>query len=263
MLRTKIKQSIIGLAAILLSTGAVQNAQARSLQEIQKTKTLVLVYPNNIPPFQFKPTPTSQPVGFEIDLVRQIANDLGVTLITKENNTYAGMVNGLKNGDYDIAAAGFALTSTRDKDVDLTIPYGCAAAGLITFQPGLNTLHDFKNKKVIVPTGSVYESFALKTLPRENVVSLAESTQILKALMNKEGDAAIAWRAMIPFLAKVYNLDLKDTPPLFTTTVGFMIDPKGVGLKAALDRRIYKMKTDGTISNLDKKYFPNDSIMCR
>lgn len=258
-----IKESIIGLAALLLLSGVGQNAQARSLQEIQKTKTLVLVYPNNIPPFQFKPTPTSQPAGFEIDLIRQIANDLGVTLITKENNTYAGMVNGLKNGDYDIAAAGFALTSTRDKDVDLTIPYGCAAASLITVHPGLNNLHDLKNRKLLVPTGSVYESFALKTLPRENVVSIDESSQILKSLINREGDAAIAWRAMIPFLTKVYSLDLKDTPPLFITTVGFMIDPKGVGLKAALDRRIYKMKTDGTIANLDKKYFPNDSIMCR
>lgn len=259
----KVKKSIIGLMALSLIIGIGKDAQARSLQEIKDTKTLVVVYPGNLPPFQYKPTPTGQPVGFEIDLIRQIANDLGVTLITKENNTYAGMVTGLKNGDYDIAAASFALTSTRDKDLDLTTHYGCAAAGLITFQSGLNNLHDFKNKKLLVPTGSVYESFALKTLPKENVVSIAESTQILKALINKEADAAIAWRAMIPFLAKVYNLDLKDTPPLFTTKVGFMIDPKGVGLKAALDRRIYKMKTDGTIVNLDKKYFPNDSIICR
>lgn len=257
-----IKRGVLGFAALFLF-GSLSGVQARSLQEIKDTKTLVLVYPGNLPPFQFKPTPTSQPVGFEIDLMRQMANDLGVSLIIKENVTYAGMVAGLKSGEYDVAAASLSLTSTRDKEVDLTIPYGCATASIFTFQNGINTINDLKGKKLGVATGSVYESFALKHLPRENVISLEKSDAVLKGMMAGQLDAAIGWRAMMPFIGKVYNLTFKETPPLFSTPVGFMIDPKGIGLKAALDRSIYKMKKDGTIDQLDKKYFPNDSVRCK
>lgn len=238
-----------------------QSAQARSWEEIKTTKTLIVAYAGNVPPFQYRLNPASEPVGFELELVRMIAKDLDLTLILKEENTYEKLYTKVASGEYDLSAGTLSLVSTR-KDVNLSRPYGCLSAAFITSDPALKKLSDLKNKKLGVATGSVYESYAKKYVPHDRIVSLPTPEDNLKALTTNKVDAVIGWKPTIPFVNKVYKLDLKDTPTLWTIPAGFLIDPQAPALKTFVDRSLISYKKTGKINELAKRFGMADGVSC-
>ena len=97
-------------------------------------------------------------IGFEVDIINAISNELGM-----ENkhfqNQWDGLIPGLKRNDYDLAINGLEITEDRKKEVAFSIPY------YITFQQivvrnssdDIEDLNGLENKKVGTLKGSLAE----------------------------------------------------------------------------------------------------------
>jgi ABC-type amino acid transport substrate-binding protein len=72
------------------------------------------------PPFEF--TKNGQPVGFDIDLMREIGKRAGFTP-EFQNVTFDGIIPGLGNNLYDAGISAFTITKAREKKVDFSDPY--------------------------------------------------------------------------------------------------------------------------------------------
>src|SRR3990172_2266825 len=61
-------------------------------------------------------------VGFEIDVARKLAEDLGVKM-EHIPTAWDGIIPGLLAGKFDIIVSGMSITPERAQTVDFTIPY--------------------------------------------------------------------------------------------------------------------------------------------
>src|ERR687893_322185 len=72
------------------------------------------------PPFEFEKK--GKPVGFDIDLMREIGKRAGFTP-EFQNVTFDGIIPGLGNNLYDAGISAFTITKAREKKVDFSDPY--------------------------------------------------------------------------------------------------------------------------------------------
>src|SRR3712207_2506140 len=72
------------------------------------------------PPFEF--TKNGQPIGIDIELMREIGKRAGFTP-EFQNVTFDGIIPGLGNNLYDAAISSMTITKAREKKVDFSDPY--------------------------------------------------------------------------------------------------------------------------------------------
>ena len=107
------------------------------------------------PPFEF--TKNGQPVGFDIDLMREIGKRAGFTP-EFQNVTFDGIIPGLGNNLYDAGISAFTITKAREKKVDFSDPYFNADQSLMV-QSGspIKSVDDIGDGTVGVQLGTTGE----------------------------------------------------------------------------------------------------------
>ncbi|WP_198410826.1 transporter substrate-binding domain-containing protein [Microbacterium halophytorum] len=73
-------------------------------------------------PFEFQEEEGGEYVGFDIDIIYEIADRVGFE-VEHENTNFDGIIPGLQTGTFDIAIAGMTITEERAEAVDFTSPY--------------------------------------------------------------------------------------------------------------------------------------------
>jgi polar amino acid transport system substrate-binding protein len=140
------------LAAILLCATA---AGAQTFDAIQKRGKLLAAINLAAPPFGTTDS-EMQPAGYDVDIAKLLAKDLGVTLeivpVTNESRIPA-----LLTGKADIVISVLQITPERAKSVMFTSPYGMhQSLVLAPAATKIASLADLANKRVGVARGSVY-----------------------------------------------------------------------------------------------------------
>src|SRR4051812_10182322 len=106
------------LSAMLLPIAA---SQASTLDEVKARGKLIAGVRYDSPPFGYL-DPAGTVVGFDIDLIREIAKRLGVELELVQV-TAKTRIPTLEAGKIDVIAAALTHTRERDKVLDFTISY--------------------------------------------------------------------------------------------------------------------------------------------
>lgn len=112
------------LLAGLLTVAAAHTspAHAASVSDIQKKGVLVLGTDPTFAPFEFKGA-DGQIQGFEIDIARAVAKDLGVKLEIRAVGFGALMPQSVTSGRVDMAISAITITPERSKIVSFSAPY--------------------------------------------------------------------------------------------------------------------------------------------
>lgn len=105
---------------LLLSLSVV--AQATSVAEVKKKGVLVLGTDPTFAPFEFRGA-DGQFQGFDIDIARAVAKDLGVKLEVRPVGFGALMPQSVTSGRVDMALSAITITSERAKIVSFSAPY--------------------------------------------------------------------------------------------------------------------------------------------
>ena len=113
------------------------------------------------PPFEFYNSQTGEVQGFEVDLVKAMAQKMGKDL-KLETLGFDAIIPGILSGTIDTGAAGFSITPERGKRVLFSIPF--YKSGLTIVVPkgstGIADFKDLEGKRISVQLGTTSMSYA-------------------------------------------------------------------------------------------------------
>ncbi len=161
------------LTSLLLSittTGLLVTAPSRidaaDLQAIKRRGRLIVAVKDNLRPLGFRDA-SGQIQGFEIDLARQLAQELlgrrdALELRPVLNQDRFGAV---MNGEVDLAIAKVTLTPSRLRILNFSQPYYRDGAGIVTRDPAIQTLTNLAGQPIAVLNHSSTIEAVRKHLP--------------------------------------------------------------------------------------------------
>jgi len=153
----EMRKILLVVLSFLLLTGCGKNEN-----------TLVLVTEAGFAPYEYYED--GEIVGVDIEIANEIANALGKELVIKDI-AFDSIVNELKSGKADFAAAGMSITPERLKEVDFSIEYTTSRQVVIVKNDSLITsINDIYDKKVAVQLGSVADLYFSEDYPNTNLV---------------------------------------------------------------------------------------------
>jgi polar amino acid transport system substrate-binding protein len=153
------RQRAVGLAVGVWLAAALPAAQAgETLDRVLAAKTLILAVDEQYPPFSTRDY-DGEMTGFDIDIAREIAARLGVTLkvVTPGWNRIVG---GHWQGQWDIAMGAIEPTAERGAVLEFAAMYADAPAVILVHNgASMAGAADLKGKRIGVEAGSVYEAY--------------------------------------------------------------------------------------------------------
>lgn len=219
------KKWITGICALALTAavGAAAPASAGQLEDIRERGVIRIGTSLVGEPIGFRDD-QSNPVGYDVDLAKRLAEKLGVEIEFSDISGDA-RVSMLVSGQLDVVIANMSATLERAKSVDFTIPYLRAGLRVVAQRDaGINSLADLAGKKIVVGRGTTGEVFIKRAAPEAELVytdNFAPDGVLL--LRQKRVDAAIEDSSLLDFLAK-QEPDLVTVPGLHSN------DPIGIGV---------------------------------
>src|SRR5690242_5531970 len=113
------RREVLALAAAAL-LAATQAAQARSLDEIRKSGTLIVASEGKFAPFNF--VDGGKLTGFEIDIAEAVAKKMGLKVEWKTMG-FDGLLVGLGQDRWDMVIASHGITEERSRAVTFATPH--------------------------------------------------------------------------------------------------------------------------------------------
>lgn len=174
---------------------ASAQAQSAVLDKIKKSGKLVLGTSADYPPYEFHTSKNGKDeiVGFDIEIAKQIAKDLGVTLEVKDIK-FDGLLAALDQGNIDMVLAGMSPTAERQKSVDFSKVYYQSKQTLViraADKDKIKSPDDMNGKKIGVQKGAIQEDIAAKQFSKATPVALGKISDLILALKSNRVDAAI------------------------------------------------------------------------
>lgn len=100
--------------------------------EIKYEGKLIVATNAEFPPYEY--TENNEIVGFDIDLMRAVADRLYKELVI-ENMDFKYVLSAVESGKADCAAAGITITEGRQESVSFTLPYSSASQVIMAKAP--------------------------------------------------------------------------------------------------------------------------------
>lgn len=137
-----------------------------SWQRVQSRGTLLVGTSLDYPPFGYRDA-NFQPDGFDIALIREIANRLGVSVEIKDM-AFDGLGGALGLNQIDAAIAAISVTPEREQFVDFTNVYFVSEDGILAQADSpissIPTVQAMAGQRVGVQRGTVYETWLQRNL---------------------------------------------------------------------------------------------------
>ena len=151
------------LLAAIMALSATSVAFADQLSDIQAKGVLELGANIEFPPYEFywtnPETGEEEVAGFDMDLARGIAQELGVELKINDQ-AFSGLVTALSVNDLDMVISGLAIKPERLEVVDFSDPYFSGEQIMLVRAAdydSLKTVEDMAGKKVGAQLGSLQQ----------------------------------------------------------------------------------------------------------
>ena len=214
------------------------------------------------PPFE-RTTPNG-PEGFDIDLMRLIAQALNRTwhLVPYTGSDFNGIFAGLDTGAYDCVASGTTITPARQQVADFCAPYVLSGQSLVVDvkrHPNVRTVDDLRGLTIGVQQGNTSQPVA------DRLVAEGRAAQVrvypydaintaLDDLSNGRCDAFMK-------LAPVMHWLTRDRPGLKVVQTGITRELLGVcvrrgnaELRDEIDRAQQALRDNGTLERLVERW---------
>jgi len=200
-------------------------------------------------------------VGFEIDIAKQLATDMGVKIKFKEY-PWKKMIPALRKGEIDIIASGLSITPHRALKIDFSNPYsssGYSLASCLSLTKGFNNIKEMNDEHVYIAAveGTVSAGLVKRIFP-EAILSLQKTRkEASAAVISCKVHAFIAPSPIPDFIAlkhpKIVDLPLKK--PLLSTKEAFAIRKNNQPMLNFLNAWITAHSADNWIESSHKYWF--------
>ncbi|HHU71643.1 MAG TPA: amino acid ABC transporter substrate-binding protein [Clostridiales bacterium] len=166
----------------------IDTGEDTSLQYIIDRGKLIVGLDDTFPPMGFRDD-TNNIVGFDIDLAKAVADELGVELVLQPIE-WDAKEQELKTKNIDVIWNGFSITEERLANLTMSIPYMENTISLVVAKDsGIVTMADMAGKKLAVQSGSSAEEALGSEANKDFKASVAEVNgfaSYITALMDLE-----------------------------------------------------------------------------
>jgi ABC-type amino acid transport substrate-binding protein len=197
---------VMGVAAALVlaacgSSEVATEVTAEPTTSPDVTASFGLVSPGKLTvgmTLQFKPQmyldDSGQPAGYDVALVKQLAEDLGLELDIK-NLDFGGLIPGLVAKQFDLVSVGLTNTPERAESVDFTrgyVPYAQILVAQAGSNPSVN-LEDWSNSKFTITAlqGSTAATLVKNTFPEAKLRELPDQTSAFLEVASKRAQGIV------------------------------------------------------------------------
>jgi polar amino acid transport system substrate-binding protein len=219
---------VSGLSGPVLA-GEIQQqlVQESTIEQVIKRGTL-RVGMSTFVPWAMKDK-TGKLIGFEIDVARQLAADMGVK-IEFVPTKWAGIIPALLTGKFDVIIGGMSVRPDRNLKVNFTLPYDYAGQSIVAnkkIAAGFKHLADFNRPDVVITArlGSTAADAANKYMPAAQKKFFDDEAQVIQEVLNGRAHAAVASAPLPAFQAIKYpdQLFLPITGTFTKEPIGFAL----------------------------------------
>jgi polar amino acid transport system substrate-binding protein len=250
----------LAAAAAAAFLGAAGPADARPLDAIKKSGTIIIATEGKFPPFNFMQG--NKPVGFEMDIAEAVAKKMGVKVEWKTLGFDALLV-GLAQDRFDEVIASHGITEERSKAVTFANPHYCTGGIVVAKDPKIRTGKDLAGKVVAVQVGTTYLENVKKLPGVKEVKVFTQDNDARAALQTGHVDAWVSDK----FVAKA---SLDATPGsglhlgdfLFVERVAAAVSKGNQPLADAINQGLAAIEADGEYAAISQKWFHED-IRCK
>lgn len=177
-----------------------------TLEQVMKRKVL-RVGMSTFVPWAMKDK-TGKLIGFEIDVARRLAKDMGVDIEFVPTN-WSGIIPALLVGKFDVIIGGMGITPGRNLKVNFSIPYDYTGMSIVAHTKmanGFASLEDFNKSSVILAArmGSTPVDAAKKYMPNAELRLFNDESQVFQELINGRVHAVVSSAPTPAFQALKY-----------------------------------------------------------
>ena len=173
---------VIGIVLVTLVAIVNKNGKSEISEELEKEK-LIMVTEAGFAPYEFYDG--EEIVGVDVEIAKKIAEKTGKELVIKDTD-FDSLINEVKTGKADFAAAGLSITPERLEEVDFSIEYAVSKQVIVVKNESkAETIEDFNGKKVAVQLGTIADLVLSDENPE---VELVQHKKYLLAVEDLKAD---------------------------------------------------------------------------
>lgn len=156
----------------------------------EEKKKIIVGTAAGFAPFEYKEN--GEIVGFDIDMIKKIAEDQGYE-VEIQNMAFDALIPALKNEKIDVIAAAMTITEERAQQISFTDPYYEADQSILV-RKGYEEVQkpeDLKGLKVGAQTGTTGAGWVKENIGDENLSRYEQYPLCVKDLINGNIDAVV------------------------------------------------------------------------
>ena len=237
----------------LVSTVASAASADDSLAKVKAKGRLVVGINAEFAPFEFHAMVNGKDtvVGFDVDMAKDIAKDIGVELELKDQ-PFDGLLASLQSGQVDVLISGLSATEERRKTVDFSVPYYKGAQVLLTTRANVlkfSSFSDLKKYKIGLQLSSLQDKLMQTLLPNGNYTKIESMKALILSLKSNQIDGIVTTK-IVSEMAVAANPELAIADKVFID--GSSLNSPGVAVALRKGATALMMQMNVTIKRLNE-----------
>lgn len=225
------------------------------LSKIAKTKTLTVGTDATFKPFEYKSG--DQFEGFDIELIRAAAKELGADKVEFVDTEFKGLIPGLQAKKFDLIVSAMYITDERKKTIDFSDSYFPGGLSIMVKKDNetIKGFDDLVGKKAAVQIGTKSVKFVEESRKNIQLVQVEKNTEMFLELETGKVDAVITGFPAAKAYAKEKGT-VKVLPQTLTEEYyGYGIRKDNPEFVKAVNDAVKKVKDSGKYNEIVKKWF--------
>lgn len=232
-------------------------ARASTLTAIQDRGVLRVGMEPTFRPFEYKEE-NGEVVGFDVDLMRELATALGVKLEITQSR-FDGLFGSLVNGNVDMVCSGVTATLPRARQYAFSQPYFVTGLCLLVARDSeVQSYRDLNRSDITLALKKATTGFlvASKRFPKAKQKLLDEEAACALEVVQGRADAFVYDKFSVLIHHERYPKKTRAILEPFTYEPYAIMFRQGEGdLGRFLDQFVATVRRDGRLATLRKKYF--------
>lgn len=213
-------------------------------------------------PFEYMDEKTGEPVGFDVDVINAVAEKMGLTASYLPNQKFDTLVPIIKQGGKaDVSIAAVTITDERLESVDFSEPYLDSNQAIVVAKGSSETeetLND-ASKQVVCQGGTTGDEWIGENLPDAVRVPVDDVTAALTGVQTGLYQAMVVDLPVASYMLSQSFSDLEIVKEIPTgEQYGIAVSKDNPELTQAVNKALEDMKSDGTMKEIETKWFGSE-----
>lgn len=213
-------------------------------------------------PFEYMDEKTGEPVGFDVDVINAVAEKMGLTASYLPNQKFDTLVPIIKQGGKaDVSIAAITITDERLESVDFSEPYLDSNQAIVVAKGSSETQETLNDasKQVVCQGGTTGDEWIGENLPDAVRVPVDDVTAALTGVQTGLYQAMVVDLPVASYMLAQSFSDLEIVKEIPTgEQYGIAVSKDNPELTQAVNKALEDMKSDGTMKEIETKWFGSE-----